>query len=378
VENSTPFEHLLLANSGPGTMYPFITVAIPHYRRRRYLEVVLNSLFEQAYDDFEIIVSDDCSPDDSNQIIPTLLQQSGRPFRYYTQSANLGYDGNVRFCLAAARGKYVLLLGNDDALAGPTTLREIATQLRQLDLPEVAFTSFSDWSNGAVTRRAQQTRLLGSGPEIAIRVFRSFSFVSGLIFSRVAAQQHDTDRWDQSVFYQIYLASRIIAAGGRLATLDTYAIRKDVTIAGEVASSYAIRWSNAGWSFQPRHTGLDSVIRVTANAVLPFFPVEQRSAALRRIISQVLFINYSFWLLEYRRVANWSFAIGIARDMWVRKLLAEYRLTYQDRLRLWLIYLATTIAGLAIPTLLFNSLSSSLANAVRNVQQHTGNPVVTQ
>ena len=348
---------------------PFITVAIPHYKYRRYLQVVLASLFEQEFRDFEIVVSDDCSPDDSNQVIPALLQHSGRPFRYYAQPSNLGYDGNVRFCLGAARGRYVFLLGNDDALGGPTTLREIAAQLDQLGMPDVAFTRYADWSTGIVIRRAQHTRLLGAGPDTAIRFFRSFSFVSGLIYSQAAARQHETDRWDRSIYYQIYLASRIIAAGGRLAAVDICAVRKDVRIEGKTAPNYITKWTGTGWSFQPRHTGLDSVIRVTADAVLPLVPVSWRSGALRRMIGQILTITYPFWLFEYRRVVNWSFAFGIARDMWLSRLLAEYRLAYPDRLFLWLLYLATTVAGLIVPPGLFNAMSASLADTVRRMQQ---------
>lgn len=220
-----------------------LTIAIPHYKQRRYLEVVLNSLFSQTYDNFEILVSDDCSPDDSNEVIPGTLQASGRPFRYYTHPENLGYDGNVRFCLSAAYGRYVFLLGNDDALGDTQTLANVASLLETLQYPEVAFTNFGDYSTGLVVRRAQRTQVLGSGPETAVRFFRSFSFVSGLIFERDVAQAHETTRWDQSVFYQIYLASRIIASGGRLAGLETCAVRKDVTVNGQrVPSMYTNRW----------------------------------------------------------------------------------------------------------------------------------------
>lgn len=100
-------EKLLAAYAAANERPPFLTVAIPHYKHRRHLEVVLASLFEQSYNDFEILISDDNSPDDSSMSIPILLQQSGRPFRYYSQPQNLGYDGNVRFCLSAAQGRYI-------------------------------------------------------------------------------------------------------------------------------------------------------------------------------------------------------------------------------------------------------------------------------
>jgi glycosyltransferase involved in cell wall biosynthesis len=368
---SPPFSERLLA----GTDYsnrppPSLTVAIPHYNHRSYLEVVLDSLFSQDDDRFEIVVSDDGSSDDSNQIIPGKLERSSRPFRYYAQPSNLGYDGNVRFCLAAARGHHVLLLGNDDALAGPRVLRELVNSLDRLDHPEVAFANFEDWSApGAVVRRATSTTLLGAGPESAVRFFRSFSFVSGLIFEREAAARHETDRWDRSIYYQIYLASRIQAAGGRLAALDLTLVRKDVRVEGKQVPNYASKWSNAPRSFQSRHTGLDSVVRVTVDAVLPFVPSHSRSSTIRRITAQVLVSSYAFWLFEYRRIANWSFAVGVARSMWPSELLREYRLARHDRVFLWLVYACVSCAGLLVPVAVLSKLSSLLSVAVRHVQQ---------
>ena len=362
-------KHLLAGSHPVAHKFPFLTVAIPHYGHRRYLEVVLDSVFSQNIDDIEIVVSDDCSPDDSNQVIPKLLQKSGRAFRYYAQPANLGYDGNVRFCLAAAQGEYVLLLGNDDALAEPDSLQRVTDCLRELGRPDVAFVNYADFETGEVTRRAQHTRLLGSGPDTAIRFFRSFSFVSGLVFGRAAALQHETGLWDGSVYYQIYLASRIIAAGGRLGALDVCAVRKDVRLGGQTVPNYETNSAGAPWSFQCLDTGLPSVIRVTADAVLPILPKSRHSAAVRQIIGQVLIVSYSHWLFEYRRVANWSVSLGVARGMWPGGLLPEYRLSAADKASLWTVYGIATVAGLLFPAALFARFRAQLADMVRRRQQ---------
>lgn len=362
-------DRLVAACEPPSDVGPLLTIAIPHYKHRRYLEIVLQSIFEQQFDDFEIVVSDDCSPDDSREVLPQFLQQSGRAFRYYCQSSNLGYDGNVRFCLAAAKGRYVFLLGNDDALGGPATLREIAAALQQLAYPKTAFTDYSDWATGIPARRAQGTGILGAGPDTAVQHFRTFSFVSGLIFDRALAERYDTDRWDCSIYYQIYLGSRIVASGGRLAAIGTCGVRKDVRVDGETVPNHATKWANAPRSFQIRPTGLESVIRVTADGILPMVPEERRSNALRRIISQVLSITYPYWLFEYRRLAGWSFAVGIARGLWPGKLLSEYHLRLTDRLYLWMLYLVVTLAGLIIPARWFNANRYRLAAWLHSSRQ---------
>jgi hypothetical protein len=120
---------------------------------------------------------------------------------------------------------------------------------------------------------------------------------------------------------------------------------------------------------ESRHTGLDSVIRVTADAVLPLLPAGQRSAALRKIINRVLTTSYPHWLFEYRRVANWSFSAGVARSMWPRHLLAEYSLSEKDRVWLWAVYTMATAAGLLFPAGLFARFRVQLADMVRRHQQ---------
>ena len=97
--------------------------------------------------------------------------------------------------------------------------------------------------------------------------------------------------------------------------------------------------------------------------------VETRSAALRKIINQVLTTSYPHWLFEYRRVANWSFAVGVARSMWPRHLLAEYSLSAKDRAWLWAVYVMVTVAGLLFPAILFTRFRVQLADLLRRQQQ---------
>ena len=104
-DSAVPVADRLMASSSIQTKRnPFLTVAIPHYKHRRYLEIVLDSLTAQTYKDFEILISDDCSPDDSSAVIPSVLQKTNRTFRYYAQKVNLGYDRNLRFVCAPHAG----------------------------------------------------------------------------------------------------------------------------------------------------------------------------------------------------------------------------------------------------------------------------------
>jgi len=349
---------------------PFLTIAIPHYKHREYIEIVLQSIFNQKSNQFEILVSDDCSPDDSNEVIPALLEKSRRPYRYYAQEKNLGYDRNVRFCLRAATAPYVMLLGNDDALADEHVVGWLVSGLRAIGWPEVTVTNYKSWDkNSSLSKRVFATELIGSGPSAALANFRMFSFVSGLIYSREAALAHETDRWDHSIYYQIYLGCRILASGGRLGAIDCVAVAKDVKVKGEGVPSYATKHKNEPWSFQPHDGGLVSVIRVTIDAVIPYVASEKRSQVVAGAIRQMLATSYLFWLVEYRRVANWAFASGLARALWPSRAFAEYRLGAFHQCTLWLCYGFVTMFGLLAPVSLLKRLKGTVANVIRARQQ---------
>ncbi|HET7547787.1 MAG TPA: hypothetical protein VFJ86_08465, partial [Usitatibacter sp.] len=255
---------------------------------------------------------------------------------------------------------------NDDALAAPDVMRRMEDAVREMRFPEVCVTNFQDWETKRITRRVHGTRVLGSGPAAAAHYFRSFSFTSGLLFEREAAARHETERWDRSIYYQIYLACRILAAGGRLAGIDHVAVLDHIRLDGElVPETYRVRYRGAPFTLRHKHTGLDSVARVTVDAISPYVDAPQRSALVRRIYAQLLTITYPYWLFEYRQLANWGWSFGIARDLWPGNRLPEYRLRIRDRAYLWTLYAAVTLVGLTVPAALFNRVRARLAGWVR-------------
>lgn len=99
-------------------MTEILTIAIPTYNRAEYLDVNLNQLCKQLGNlagELEILVSDNCSGDHTAQIIDK-YQDLGYPITYVRNSTNIGSDRNFIQCFDLAKGKYFLLLGDDDLL----------------------------------------------------------------------------------------------------------------------------------------------------------------------------------------------------------------------------------------------------------------------
>lgn len=75
----------------------------------------LKSCPKEILDKMEIIISDNCSTDDTQQIVKTAIKE-GFNCRYIRNEKNLGMDGNFVSCFRKATGRYVWLLGDDDTI----------------------------------------------------------------------------------------------------------------------------------------------------------------------------------------------------------------------------------------------------------------------
>jgi glycosyltransferase involved in cell wall biosynthesis len=90
---------------------PLVSVVIPSYNQGMYIEKAINSVLSQDFKDFELLISDDDSPDNSWDII----QRYNDPrIRIFQQQKNLGPVGNLVFLIKETSGKYVALLNSDD------------------------------------------------------------------------------------------------------------------------------------------------------------------------------------------------------------------------------------------------------------------------
>jgi abequosyltransferase len=97
-------------------MDKILTVAIPTYNRSKCIcEQLerLNKLDEWAKSSIDIFVSDNCSPDDTQEKVLAFKKQ-GLDFEYSRNEKNLGPDINFEICYRHARTPYVWLLGDDD------------------------------------------------------------------------------------------------------------------------------------------------------------------------------------------------------------------------------------------------------------------------
>ena len=93
---------------------PLVTIAIPTYNRAHlYLRDAIASAVGQSYSNLEILISDNCSTDNTEQLVKEFTDPR---LRYFKQSVNIGANNNFNFCLEQARGSYFHLFMDDDQI----------------------------------------------------------------------------------------------------------------------------------------------------------------------------------------------------------------------------------------------------------------------
>jgi len=93
---------------------PLVTIGIPTYNRANAtLSLALKSACNQDYPNLEIIVSDNCSVDNTEEIVKSFKDKT---IKYIRQKTNIGPNNNYNACLNAAKGDYFILLHDDDLI----------------------------------------------------------------------------------------------------------------------------------------------------------------------------------------------------------------------------------------------------------------------
>jgi glycosyltransferase involved in cell wall biosynthesis len=105
---------------------PLVSVCVPVYNYGRFLSTCIESVLAQTISDWELIICDDCSTDDTAKIAQAFANADPR-IRYIENPQRLGMNGNIKRVADQGRGAYLKMLCADDWLA-PGCL-EILTRL---------------------------------------------------------------------------------------------------------------------------------------------------------------------------------------------------------------------------------------------------------
>ena len=95
---------------------PAISICIPTYDGSEYIEDCLDSVLTQTYGNFEVLILDDCSTDNTLEIANTFAKKDSR-IRVVKNENNLGLVGNWNKCIQLAKGEWIKFVFHDDLIA---------------------------------------------------------------------------------------------------------------------------------------------------------------------------------------------------------------------------------------------------------------------
>lgn len=96
-----------------------VSVLVCSYKEEKYIEDCLNSIFDQTYQNIELIIANDCSDDRTFDIAKEWVKKNGKRFTncvVYKNEANLGISKNFNGLIRRAKGKFIKPISADDII----------------------------------------------------------------------------------------------------------------------------------------------------------------------------------------------------------------------------------------------------------------------
>lgn len=187
----------------------FFSICIPSYNRPVEIRRLLDSIDTVHVDEVEIVICEDKAPkrEEVRVQVQDFISKNRYKVNYIENEENCGYDKNLRNLIRAAKGHYIMFMGDDD-----------------LFMPN-AFDKFFDFAKahsncGYILRSYRNNYADGSHEDFQyfpesctfipskdtyINLFDKSVFVSGFTIRKDCALEFESDMFDSSLLYQMYL-----------------------------------------------------------------------------------------------------------------------------------------------------------------------------
>jgi glycosyltransferase involved in cell wall biosynthesis len=152
-------------------MKPKVSILMPVYNGGEALRTTLRNIRAQSYQDYEMVVNDDSSTDNTEEIVKSF----GDPRIKYDRTEHVGYSKNLEKCRQRAIGEILFLMGQDDILARGVLQRTIDA----FNDPDVgAVTRAYFWFDDDIRHPVRAVRQLNPEKDEIIRVTDSFDRIA--------------------------------------------------------------------------------------------------------------------------------------------------------------------------------------------------------
>lgn len=193
-----------------------LSICIPTYNKPKELRRLLDSIAQQTYTDFEIIISDDTPDADSIKHV-IAYYYSLLPIRYYHHDKPLGSPQNWNFAIDQAHGEYIKLMHDDDWFLSADALQIMVDKI-ETSSADFVWSASKNISDGKVMSENHATaqQLAALQKDVFVLFVGNFiSAPSAMICRRTDLRYDKHIKWYVDVEYY----SRLLK-GGRFAYID--------------------------------------------------------------------------------------------------------------------------------------------------------------
>ena len=123
-----------------------ITIAIPAFQNKKFILRCLKSIFNQSYENIEIIISDDCSNPPLKKYI-FYKKNLKKKIRYFYQKKNIGTYHNVKFCYLKSTGKFFMIMPHDDYFTDKNYIKDSINLFKNNNINATIFNTIDEYNN---------------------------------------------------------------------------------------------------------------------------------------------------------------------------------------------------------------------------------------
>ncbi|MFH0976226.1 MAG: glycosyltransferase family 2 protein [Spirochaetota bacterium] len=149
-----------------------VSIALATFNGEKFLREQLDSIYDQTYKNIEIIVSDDCSSDETVEILNEYSKKFG--LKYHINNKNIGFVKNFEAAILKCKGEYIALADQDDIWM-PDKIERLVSEIEDYSLICSDAELIDDNGNRIAESFQRYSRnYIADGKEFAILVFRNF------------------------------------------------------------------------------------------------------------------------------------------------------------------------------------------------------------
>jgi glycosyltransferase involved in cell wall biosynthesis len=156
----------------PGIKRPLVSVIMPTYNHAQFIGDAIKSVFDQTYENLELIIIDNYSEDNTEEIIASFSDSRIR-YKKFRNNGSIAASRNVGIC--ESRGKYIAFLDSDD-MWKPTKIERQIELLENDDNIFLVCSRFIIIKNGKVSRILPKRKKLRAG-NVFVPLFLSNNFI---------------------------------------------------------------------------------------------------------------------------------------------------------------------------------------------------------